>query len=144
VWSVLVCAGCSSKPESSPAETSKSSSSLTKAQQAEADLDAQLTEPPAKVVAALGAEVYPGARMLKSMASMRSSAASDATVDYMFFTSDSPEKVRDFYERKLAGAHRGELAFVVKGTNTHGQEVTVQAQARGATTTFHFVVLGKK
>jgi len=151
VFGVLLCGACGSKPESSssddPDQSSKASkSNLTRAQKAARDLDAQLIDPPPDVVAALGAEVYPGARVLKSMKAVRG----EGRVDYVFFTSDSPQKVRDFYEGKLAKAHRGDAvmekmnAFVVKGTNTNGDQVTVQAQGHGEQTTFHFIVSKKQ
>jgi len=150
VFGVLLLGGCGSKPESSssddPAPSSEPGKKLTKAQKAARDLDAQLIDPPPDVVAALGAEVYPGAKVLKSMKAVRG----EGRVDYVFFTSDAPQKVRDFYEGKLAKAHRGDAvmekmnAFVVKGTNTNGDQVTVQAQGHGEKTTFHFVVSRKQ
>jgi hypothetical protein len=126
---------------------------LTKAEKAEKaakQFDDQLIAPPADVIAALGADVYPGARMLKGFTAMRTEANGRSTVDYIFFTSDPAAKVRDFYASKLAAVKPGDPMFekmgtyVVKGTNANGDEVHVQTSTHGTKTDFHFVITKKK
>jgi hypothetical protein len=146
-------AGCGSKTDSAPSEGSSSGSpssskAKTKEQKATQELESQLVAPPAEVVAGLGAEVYPGARMLKSFKAVRSDP-SIPRVDYIFFAKDPPKTIQDFYKARLTDSSYGDPAmekmggFVVKGKNSRGEEVTVQAQGRGELTTFHFVVLEK-
>ena len=125
-------------------------SKAEKAEQSAKEFDDMLVAPSADVIAALGADVYPGARMLKGFAAMRSEAGGRSTVDYIFFTPDPAPKVREFYAGKLAAAKPGDPmmekmgAYVVKGTNANGDEVTVQARATGTKTDFHFIVTKKK
>ena len=121
-----------------------------RAARAARELDDQLIAPPADVVSALGADVYPGARMLKGFAAMHSDVGDRSTVDYVFFSTDPAVKIRDFYASKLSAVQPADPAFekmgayVVKGTNANGDEVAVQARGLGAKTTVHFVVTKKK
>ena len=121
-----------------------------KAAKAEKQFDEQLIAPPADVVAALGVDVYPGARMLKGFTAMRTEAKDHFSVDYIFFTTDPAVKVRDFYTGKLTAVKPGDPMFekmgtyVVKGTNANGDAVHVQTSTHGTKTDFHFVITKKK
>ena len=132
---------CDSKPAGEKAKLTKAE----KAAKAADEFDAMLVDPPADVVAAIGADVYPGAKMMKSFKVM----TTGSSVDYVFFTKDEPGKVRAFYLGKLTAAKPGDPvmekmgAFVVKGTNAKGEAVTVQAQGQAGRTNVHFVVTTK-
>ncbi|HEY5934539.1 MAG TPA: hypothetical protein VIU61_07890 [Kofleriaceae bacterium] len=121
-----------------------------KAAKSAKQFDEQLIDPPADVIAALGVEVYPGARMLKGFTAMRTEAKDHFSVDYIFFTTDPAAKVRDFYAGKLTAVKPTDPmfekmgTFVVKGTNANGEDVHVQSRSLGAKTDFHFVITKKK
>ncbi len=103
-------------------------------------------DPPADLIEAIGAEVYPGARVLNFMKALKSEVAGKVMMDYVFFSNDDAKKIRDFYVGKLTDGKNGEEmmekmgTFVAKGKNSKGQEVVVQASGIKGKTTFHYVV----
>lgn len=132
---------CNSKPSGEKVKPTKAE----KAAKAADEWDAMLVDPPANVVSAMGADVYPGAKMMKSFEAM----TINRSVDYVFFTKDEPANVRAFYASKLTAAQLGDPVaekagvFIVKGTNSKGEAVAVQAQGQAGRTNVHFVVTKK-
>ncbi|MEQ1932871.1 MAG: hypothetical protein ABL962_03190 [Fimbriimonadaceae bacterium] len=143
---IIVTVGCGSKPEVTSAQPPASKASESREQRSARELDEMLVEPSAEVVDALGAEVFPGARVMKYMKAVKSEVSGKVLMDYIFFSTDEAQKIQEFYVSKLSGGRKGEPmmekmgAFIAKGTNSKGQEVVVQAQGLKEKTTFHYVV----
>jgi hypothetical protein len=96
------------------------------------------TKDPDEAARNLGIDIYPGARALKSDAAsvvvggMRTVAAE-------FQTTDSPDKVFDFYRHKFPGANvttRDQGHYTIVSTN-RGSIVTINIEASGGETHFH-------
>jgi hypothetical protein len=98
----------------------------------------ETTKDPEQVASNLGVDIYPGAEILKEGASSASFGGIH-TVAASFESSDSAEKVSDFYKAKFPSANvissdRDRCTIV---SNEAGNLVTVNIEARGGVTKIH-------
>jgi hypothetical protein len=103
------------------------------------------TEDPEEAARNLGVDIYPGARALKSDAASVA-VGGMKTVSAEFQTSDSPEKVFEFYKHKFPDANvtkSDQQHYTIVSTN-RGSIVTINIEASGGETHFHIAnVVGK-
>ena len=100
---------------------------------------------PQKTVEELGVEIYPGAQVQKS-GTASVSFGSFHTVTANFESSDSVDKVCDFYRSKFPGAtvqssEQTHCSIVASG---QGNSTTITADSRGDGSSFQIVAVSKK
>lgn len=96
------------------------------------------TKDPEEAARNIGVDIYPGARALKTDAASVV-VGGMKTVSAEFQTSDSADKVFDFYKRKFPDANITESDsqhYTIVSTN-HGSILTINIEATGGETHFH-------
>jgi hypothetical protein len=103
------------------------------------------TKDPEEAARNLGVDIYPGARALKTDAASVV-VGGMKTVSAEFETSDSPEKVFEFYKQKFPDANVTEgdqHHYTIVSTN-RGSILSINIEAAGGETHFHIAnVIGK-
>lgn len=103
------------------------------------------TKDPEEAARNLGVDIYPGARALKTEAASVM-VGGMKTVSAEFQTSDSPEKVFNFYKQKFPNANvtEGDEQHYTIVSTDRGSIVTINIEAAGDETHFHIAnVIGK-
>ncbi len=99
---------------------------------------------PAEVAKNLGVEVYPGAKALESSSAVTVGSMKTATAT--FTTSDPPDKVSEFYEKRLPNArvstHDGKEHTIVADTESGMTTVSIDSSG-GKTTIVISTIAGK-
>lgn len=160
---LLVLAGCGSSNQPPAKENTKSNPPGKEGNRAERrpapapkadnpnNIDGnQYMDPPADVVAGMGVDVYPGARMLKAMQGVKGTTEDISYRDLIFFTHDPASKVAEFYKTHLPEAKSvGEImqsmnVYALDGKNAAGDSVRVQAQGTKDLTHIHIIIRKSK
>lgn len=132
------------KPErTEPRSSAGESSAAPKSNASDYDLNGPLyMDPPADLVASMGVDAYPGAKVMKAIQSLKG----EGYRDVIFFTHDPASKVAEFYKSHLPEAKSvGEIlqnmnVYALDGKNVSGDNVHVQAQTVGDMTHIHVIV----
>jgi hypothetical protein len=138
----------SGKPEKAePRSSVGDSTAAPKSASSDADLNGdQFIDPPADLVASLGVDAYPGAKVLKALQAVKGGTETESFRDVIFFTHDPASKVAEFYKIHLPEAKSvGEIlqnmnVYALDGKNASGDIVRVQAQTLKDMTHIHVIV----